>query len=193
MTAGVDHDPGNRCILDVLTSDADVILDGSAEALERSNATRYAREGTNASRERLARLLELVTVSVEHRDLVPMIVYATGIANERFDAGFDLREVQCAFHALEEVIWDRVVASVPATELAESLGLVGTVLGAGTDALARTYVSRASQQHVASLDLSALFRGATESTSADATDEQLELVDQPTLNSDRAVPVSPKR
>jgi hypothetical protein len=162
-----------HCLTEVLTSQAEIILDESAEALQRSNAQHYAREGS--ARERLARLLDLVTVSVEHRDLVPMIDYATRVANERFDAGFDLREVQCAFHALEEVIWDRVVASVPHTELAESLGLVGTVLGAGTDALARTYVSRASRQRVPSLDLSALFLGATDSTIVPVEDEQSEL------------------
>jgi hypothetical protein len=156
----------------VLTGQTEDILDESTEALQRSNARHYAREGPKVGRERLSRLLELVTASVEQRDLVPMIEYATRIANERFDAGFDFREVQCAFHVLEEVIWDRVVSSVPHAQLAESLGLVGTVLGAGSDALARTYVSRASQQHVPSLDLGALFLGATDSTLAPADDEQ---------------------
>lgn len=146
-------------MLDVLTNQAEVILDGAALALHRSNERHYAQAGPDASRERLARLLDLVVLSVTERDLVPMIDYATSVANERFDAGFDIREVQCAFHVLEEAIWERVVASIPATELAESLGMVGTVLGAGRDALARTYVSRATQQHVPSLDLSALFRG----------------------------------
>jgi hypothetical protein len=146
-------------VLDVLTSQAEVIVDNAAQALQRSNERHYAEAGTETSRDRLARLLELVTASVDKRDLVPMIDYATRVANERFDAGFDIREVQRAFHVLEEAIWERVVASVPQSELAESLGMVGTVLGAGSDALARTYVSRASQQHVPSLDLSALFRG----------------------------------
>jgi hypothetical protein len=36
---------------------------------------------------------------------------------------------------------------------------MSTVLGAGKDALARTYVSLAGHRHVTSLDLSALFRG----------------------------------
>jgi hypothetical protein len=42
--------------------------------------------------------------------------------------------------------------------LAEAAGLLTTVLGAGKDALARTYVSLASEQHVPSLDLGALFQ-----------------------------------
>ena len=79
--------------------------------LQRSNEPHYAQDGTAISRARLAEMLTLVTSSIAHRDLVPMI--------ER------------------------------------------TVLGAGRDALARAYVSRASQQHVTSLDLGALFRGGT--------------------------------
>lgn len=148
-------------LLEVLKGQEKVIISASADALGRSYETHYVQHGAEASRERLARLLELVTMSVEQRDLVPMIDYATAVANERFDSGFDIREVQRAFHVLEEAIWERVVDEVPHEELAESLGLVGTVVGAGRDALARTYVSRASQQHVPSLDLSALFRGGS--------------------------------
>ncbi len=146
-------------LLDLLTSQGQAIVDVSADALERSHEAHYVQHGAEAARARLARLLELVKVSVEKRDLVPMIDYATAVANERFDAGFDIRELQRAFHVLEEAIWERIIETVPGDELAESLGLVGTVVGAGRDALARTYVSRASQQHVPSLDLSALFCG----------------------------------
>ncbi len=140
---------------------ADVIIDGAAAALQRSNEPHYAQDGTAISRARLAEMLTLVTSSIAHRDLVPMIERATQLANERFDAGFDIREVQRAFHVLEEAIWEQVVEATPPNELAHAIGMVGTVLGAGRDALARAYVSRASQQHVTSLDLGALFRGGT--------------------------------
>jgi len=60
---------------------------------------------------------------------------------------------------LEESMWRQVTTKVPAEELSESLGLLTTVLGVGKDALARTYVSLASHQHVQSLDLRAMFRG----------------------------------
>jgi hypothetical protein len=61
---------------------------------------------------------------------------------------------------LEEAIWRVVIAQQPAQDLLESSGLIGTVLGAGKDALARQWVSLATKQHVTSLDLSALFQGA---------------------------------
>ncbi len=51
--------------------------------------------------------------------------------------------------------------NTPPDELAEALGLVGTVLGAAKDALARAYVSLAGKSKAPSLDLSALFEGRT--------------------------------
>jgi hypothetical protein len=56
-------------------------------------------------------------------------------------------------------MWHRIVSGVPNSELAESLGLLTTVLGVGKDSLARSYVSLASHEHVSSLDLRALFQG----------------------------------
>ena len=75
-------------------------------------------------------------------------------------AGFGIAEVQSAFNVLEEAIWHLVLAELPADELLESAGLVGTILGAGKDVLARAWVSLATSQHVPSLDLTALFEGA---------------------------------
>ena len=146
-------------VIEVLTQEGDAIVDAAAAALERSNLRHYAEAGPVASRERLEQLLGLVVQSVSTRDLVPMIEHAERVAHERFSAGFDIHEVQTAFNVLEEAIWSRVIDDVAPRDLAEALGLVGTVLGAGRDTLACTYVSLASQQHVPSLDLSALFRG----------------------------------
>jgi hypothetical protein len=41
----------------------------------------------------------------------------------------------------------------------QTLGVVSTILGAGKDALAREYVSLATNAHAPSLDLRALFAG----------------------------------
>jgi hypothetical protein len=48
---------------------------------------------------------------------------------------------------------------MPPDAYAEALGLVTTALGAGKDALARAYVSLASETHAPSLDLTPLFDG----------------------------------
>ena len=89
-----------------------------------------------------------------------MVRHSEVIAEERFHAGFDLGEVQAAFNALHEAMWRQVVVAEQPSALAESVGLLGTALGAGKDALARAYVSLASQRRVPSLDLSALSEGA---------------------------------
>jgi hypothetical protein len=146
-------------VIEVLTDEGDAIVDSAALALERSNLRHYAADGPDAARQRLSQLMDLVRQSVAARDLVPMIDHATAIAHERFSAGFDIQELLTAFNVLEEAIWDRVVDAVPPRDLAQAIGLVSTVLGAGRDTVARTYVSLASHQHVPSLDLSALFRG----------------------------------
>ena len=147
--------------MDLLTmlAPADEIVDEAATAIERAHLKHYATIDADERRARLARLLELVTNCVRSRDLIPMIDHATQVATERFHAGYDISEVQCAFNVLEETIWLRLVDNMPSSEMVEAAGLLSTVLGAGKDALARTYVSLASRQHVPTLDLSALFQG----------------------------------
>jgi len=100
-----------------------------------------------------------VTVLIATHDLTPIVAHAQQIARERFSAGYDLSEVQSAFNALEAATWARVLATLPPDRFARTLGLVSTILGAGKDALARTYVSLATDAHAPSLDLRALFAG----------------------------------
>ena len=88
-----------------------------------------------------------------------MLNHVENIAKERFSAGYDLYEVQSAINELEEAIWKRIFKDIKPENLAEALGLVSTVLGAGKDTLARTYVSLATKSKVSSLNLQALFKG----------------------------------
>ena len=88
-----------------------------------------------------------------------MVTYSEKIAKERYESGFNLHEVHTAYNVLEESIWKAVVKEVDSIELAESLGLIGTVLGTGKEALAIAYVSLASKQKVKSLNLTQLFKG----------------------------------
>jgi hypothetical protein len=147
-----------RCTLGHL--DADGIIDQATGALHRSR-TRYEASGLEWTRARISELYELVIASVETRDLVTLIERSRTIAEERFGAGFGIEEVQAAFNVLEEAMWRQVVAATALEDLAETIGLLSTALGAGKDALARTYVSLASERRVPSLDLSAMFKGTT--------------------------------
>ncbi len=135
------------------------ILDEAAEGLERSHLGHYQASGPEELRRRLEALFDIVVDCLRARKLDRVIKYAEQIGHDRFTSGFGIGEVQTAFNVLEESMWHHVVAGVPTGELVESLGLLSTVLGVGKDALARTYVSLASQEHVPSLDLRALFQG----------------------------------
>lgn len=144
---------------DLLAQQRAEVLDEAFAGLSRSHPAHYERSGEEFTRERLAELFDIVVTALRDRRLEPVARYGEAVAEQRFDTGFGMAEVQTAFNVMEETIWRRVVASVPAEELAEALGLVGTVLGFAKDALARRYVSLASQRHVPSLDLTTLFSG----------------------------------
>ena len=146
---------------EVLRSARAQVVEQALAGLESGHAAHYEQAGEPFTRQRLADLYDLVVQAIADRDLSHMEAYAHDVAVERFNAGFDISEVQAAFNALERAMWRRVVADVQPGELAEAVGLLSTVLGAGKDELARSYVSLAAQRHVPSLDLTALFRGTS--------------------------------
>ena len=146
--------------LDVVLEQARTgLLDQAFAGLERAHTSHYEAAGETFTRQRLSDLFDLVVAAIHDRDLAEMGAYAEQVAEQRFDSGFDVSEVQTAFNALEEAMWRHVVSVVPPDELVEAIGLLSTVLGYGKDALARRYVSLASRRHVPSLDLTALFAG----------------------------------
>jgi len=146
-------------VADLLEKSRAQVLDEAFAALESSHIAHYEAAGEPLTRQRLGDLHDLVVAAIRARDLTEVTAYSHQVAEDRFHAGFDISEVQTAFNSLEEAMWRRLVADEPQAELAEAIGLMSTVLGAGKDALARTYVSLAGHRHVTSLDLSALFRG----------------------------------
>jgi hypothetical protein len=136
----------------------DIVADAEA-GLARVHSRHYESAGEEAVHARLVLLYDHVLDALAHRDLAPTIAYAEQVAEERFAAGYDLAEVQAAFNALEEATWSRVFAELEPAQYADALGLVSTILGAAKDALARRYVSLATDTHTPSLDLQALFAG----------------------------------
>lgn len=148
-------------LIQFLEAEGEQIVIEASEALSRSNLSRYNEAGPNVSRERLAELFRLTVAGIRDRDLTPVIEYMNQVARDRYHAGYAIREVQIAINVLEEAIWTHVVRAMSPDQLAEALGLVSTTLGAAKDALARTYVTLASESKAPSLDLSALFEGKT--------------------------------
>ncbi len=133
------------------------ILNESTESLQRAQLKSYSISSIDLNKTRLERLLDFTVTCVENKNLVGITGYAEKIARERFEAGFDLHEVHTAFNVLEETIWKKVVDKFEPSELGKALGLISTVLGAGKESLALTYVSLASKSKTRTLDLSELF------------------------------------
>lgn len=143
----------------LLQASRETILDEALSDLTHSHVQHYEKAGTSFTRERLAKLFDLVVQAIGTRSLAPLSAYADHIARDRFQAGFDVSEVQLAFNSLEEAVWRRVTTDQVRDDLVEAIGLVSTVFGFGKDTVARTYVSLAAHRHVPSLDLIALFSG----------------------------------
>ena len=137
------------------------IVDQAVTDLHLLDLEHYAAAGDTFARERFEALYDLVLSAIDGRDLSSVIEFATQVADERFKAGFDLFEVQTAFNSLEALTWRHVVGHVEPSQLAEYVGLVGTVFGMAKDTLARRYVSLAADRHVPTLDLTALFTGTS--------------------------------
>jgi hypothetical protein len=147
-------------LVQLLQQHAEEIVADAFRGLERSHLRNYEKAGNERARQRLKALYVLTVRGVQEKNLGPMIAHAETIARERFDAGFDLYEVQTAFNVLEEAIWLRILKLLPPVEFARALGLVSTVLGAGKDALARMYVTLASKSKSPALNLQSLFTGS---------------------------------
>lgn len=143
----------------LLQEQANDIIAESQAAIARARLAHYEKSGSEHTHQRLKALYTLTTKAVKEKNLGPMIAHAEIIARERFEAGFDLSEVQTAFNVLEEAIWIHILKNLPPSDLGEALGLISTVLGAGKDKLARAYVSLASKSKAPSLNMQSLFAG----------------------------------
>jgi len=84
---------------------------------------------------------------VDEGHVEPIITSSEQIATHRFVAGFDFAEIQGTFSVLEEVLWRYVTDALAGEQLIECLG-VNSILAAGRDTLARTYVTLASRGRI---------------------------------------------
>ncbi len=144
---------------EILVNNQTDIINEAFYSLERSHLKHYDTSRADENWQRLAKLFDLTLTGVKSKSLLDMVTYSEKIAKERYESGFDLHEVHTAYNVLEESIWKAIIKEVNQDELAESLGLISTVLGTGKESLAIAYVSLSGKQRVNSLNLSQLFRG----------------------------------
>jgi hypothetical protein len=133
------------------------ILDTACTSLSRAKLRSYSCSEEGENRKRLENILELTIECIVKRKSLPMVSYIEETARNRFYSGFDFTEVHTAINVLEESLWNKINNYAKPDELAESLGLVSTVLGAAKESLARTYISLASKSKTGTLDLNAMF------------------------------------
>ncbi len=143
----------------VLRDQTTEILDDAVHTLRTAHFAHYESWGEQLTRESLGDLYEHIMISLHHRDLAHIIRHCENLASERFSGGFDLVEVQTTFNALEQTMWRHWVDRAPAEEVAVGVGMLSSVLGAGKDAAARTYVHLASRRHTHAIDVAALADG----------------------------------
>jgi hypothetical protein len=143
-------------IEDLLRDDEPAILDEVAPTIERLQ--HYHRDGAEATRLRVEALYRQVARAVRARDLDDLLAHAARIARERYEAGFDLAEVQAAFSMLEEAISKRALSRLPHVELAWGLALVSTAVAHAKSELGRTYAALAPRAYAPGVDLTSLFK-----------------------------------
>ena len=88
-------------------------------------------------------LFRLVVRCVRAGRAEPIIRPCEQIAAHGYAAGVDLAEGQGAFNVLAEVLWRHLAGALAGEQLVQSLGLLNAIVGAGKDAMARTYVALA--------------------------------------------------
>lgn len=143
---------------DFLEEHRAAVLARAEKGLHQAHLSHYEQVGSSASLDRLEKLLDLVVECSRTHDLGRMVHHAGQVARERYAGGFALYELQTAFNVLEEAVWVAVTEGLPLEDQVPALGLLGTVLGAGKDALARGYVEMA-RHHAPHVDPGALLRG----------------------------------
>jgi hypothetical protein len=144
-------------LLKFLESDRIEIINEALFELDRSRLKHYSESDKETNEERLKNLYDILISCVSTKSLIEICNYCEELAEKRFKAGFDLYEVQSTINVLEEIIWEKIIKYLPATEYERALGMITTILGAGKDSLACKYVSLASQCKKPTLDLSELF------------------------------------
>ncbi len=127
----------------ILAEARDRVVDQAVAELGQRH-TRDQATSPESSRRHLEDLFQLVVQCVRDGDAEPIVAYSHQLAADRFAAGFDIGEVQGEFNVLEEVLWREMADSFAGDQRIEALELLSAVLGAGRDALARTYVALAA-------------------------------------------------
>ena len=129
----------------VLADARDRVIGEALAALnERDQAGCLASSPAERRRD-MEHLFELIQRCVHEGHCEPIIGPSQRMAADHFANGIEIAEIQAAFTVLENVLWRHLADTLSGDDQRlETLRLINAILGAGRDALARTYVSLAS-------------------------------------------------
>ena len=128
----------------ILASTEDRVIDEVVGALAQRGQGREPLL-PDRSRRNARQLFRLVLRCVRAGRAEPIIRPSEQIAAHSYAAGIDLTEVQETFDVLAEVLWRQLTGALDGGQLVQSLGLLNLIVGAGKDAMARTYVALATR------------------------------------------------
>jgi len=146
-------------LINLLEKNEDKIIKEACISLDRIKLKHYKEKSIKQIEQRFKYLYELVFRSVKDKNLILLTDYIQDIARRRFFSGFSLNEVHTAINILEETIWKQIIKNLQPEDLAEALGIISKVLGAGKSCLSRTYVSLSNKTKHPTFNQSALFKG----------------------------------
>jgi methylmalonyl-CoA decarboxylase len=128
----------------VLADAEDRVVDEAVAALVEGDQPDQHRHSTEERRRHVRQLFGLVLRCVREGSAESIITPSGRIAAHCFAAGTDLAEVQGEFNALAEALWRRADSSLEDEQRVQAIRLVNSIIGAGKDTLARTYVTLTS-------------------------------------------------
>jgi methylmalonyl-CoA decarboxylase len=127
----------------VLAEAEDRVVDEAVAALVGGDQPDQHRYSAEERRRDVRQLFRLVLRCVREGSAESISTPSGRIAAHCFAAGTDLAEVQGEFNALAEALWHRADDSLAGEQRFQAIRLVNGIVGAGKDALARTYVTLA--------------------------------------------------
>jgi len=145
-------------LVSVLSERRDRIVDTALDAFERWPG-HYGELPAAELRARFVSLFDQVLAVVADRDAIPALRYADELARTRFAGGYRLLDLQAASNALEEAIWQHVVAASDSRDVPGMLAAVTSAFAFVKDELARAYVELAADAQAPMIDLDALMAG----------------------------------
>jgi len=128
----------------VLASAEDRVIDEAVTVLAQRDQALHHPAGPDGRRREVRQLFRLVLRCVRAGRAGPIGKPCEQIAAHCYAAGIDLSEEQEAFNVLAEVLWPHLAGALAGEQLVEALGLLSAIVGAGKDAMARTYVALAT-------------------------------------------------